>query len=157
MDEATTRKLRSQNGGVFEVEESVLKTSKFLKDLICDYPDPDQEIIINQVNSEYLQKIIDYLQHYENQKPKEIPKPLPNDNLKEYLDEWDYNYINPLSLEECIDLLNAAVFLDIQDLVILCSAKIASHMLRNTVEEVLDEFTWKNITEEEKKQYGLID
>ena len=157
MDEATTRKLRSQNGGVFEVEESVLKTSKFLKDLICDYPDPDQEIIINQVNSENLQKIIDYLQHYENQKPKEIPKPLPNDNLKEYLDEWDYNYINPLSLEECIDLLNAAVFLDIQDLVILCSAKIASHMLRNTVEEVLDEFTWKNITEEEKKQYGLID
>ena len=157
MDEATTRKLRSQNGGVFEVEESVLKTSKFLKDLICDYPDPDQEIIINQVNSENLQKIIDYLQHYENQKPKEIPKPLPNDNLKEYLDEWDYNYINPLSLEECIDLLNAAVFLDIQDLVILCSAKIASHMLRNTVEEVLDEFTWKNITEEEKKQYRLID
>ena len=157
MDEATTRKLRSQNGGVFEVEESVLKTSKFLKDLICDYPDPDQEIIINQVNSENLQKIIDYLQHYENQKPKEIPKPLPNDNLKEYLDEWDYNYINPLSLEECIDLLNAAVFLDIQDLVILCSAKIDSHMLRNTVAEVLDEFTWKNITEEEKKQYGLID
>ena len=157
MDEATTRKLRSQNGGVFEVEESVLKTSKFLKDLICDYPDPDQEIIINQVNSENLQKIIDYLKHYENLKPKEIPKPLPNDNLKEYLDEWDYNYINPLSLEECIDLLNAAVFLDIQDLVILCSAKIASHMLRNTVEEVLDEFTWKNITEEEKKQYGLID
>ena len=157
MDEATTRKLRSQNGGVFEVEESVLKTSKFLKDLICDYPDPDQEIIINQVNSENLQKIIDYLQHYENQKPKEIPKPLPNDNLKEYLDEWDYNYINPLNLEECIDLLNAAVFLDIQDLVILCSAKIASHMLRNTVEEVLDEFTWKNITEEEKKQYRLID
>ena len=157
MDECITRKLKSEDGEVFEVEVSVLKTSKFLNDLICDYPDSDQDIIINEVNKENLQKIIDYLRHYENAKPKEIPKPLPNDNLKEYLDEWDYNYINPLSLEKCIDLLNAAAYLDIQDLVVLCSAKLASHMLRNTVEEVLDEFTWKNITEEDKKKYGLND
>ena len=145
------RKLKSEDGVVFEIEEKCLEMSKFLKDLIIDYPDPDQEIIINQVNSKALKQIIDFLKHYEDSKPKEIPKPLPSGDLKEILDEWDYNFINPLSLEECIDLLNGANFLDITELVVLCSAKIASEMLVGTVDEVLDKFTWKNITEEELK------
>ena len=145
------RKLKSEDGVVFEIEEKCFEMSKFLTDLIIDYPDPDQEIIINQVNSKALKQIIDFLKHYEDSKPKEIPKPLPSGDLKEILDEWDYNFINPLSLEECIDLLNGANFLDITELVVLCSAKIASEMLVGTVDEVLDKFTWKNITEEELK------
>ena len=146
------RKLKSEDGEVFEIEEKCFEMSKFLKDLIIDYPDPDQEIIINQVNSKALKQIIDFLKHYEDSKPKEIPKPLPSGDLKEILDEWDYNFINPLSLEECIDLLNGANFLDITELVVLCSAKIASEMLVGTVDEVLDKFTWKDITEEELKE-----
>lgn len=132
-------------------EEKCFEMSKFLKDLINDYPDPDQEIIINQVNSKVLKQIVDFLKHYEDSKPKEIPKPLPSGDLKEILDEWDYNFINPLTLEECIDLLNGANFLDITELVVLCSAKIASEMLVGTVDEVLEKFTWKDITEEELK------
>ena len=146
------RKLKSEDGVVFEIEEKCLEMSKFLKDLIIDYPDPDQEIIINQVNSKALKLIIDFLKHYEDSKPKEIPKPLPSGDLKEILDEWDYNFINPLTIEECIDLLNGANFLDITELVVLCSAKIASEMLVGTVDEVLDKFTWKDITEEELKE-----
>ena len=149
------RKLKSEDGDVFEVEESCLQMSNFFKDLINDFPDPEQEIMVNQVKTKELKKIIDYLKHYENEKPKEIKKPLPSGNLKEVLEEWDYNYINPLSLEECIDLLNAAFFLDINELVNLSSAKIASEMLIGTVEEVREKFEWKNMTEEEKIEYGI--
>ena len=145
------RKLKSEDGVVFEIEEKCLEMSKFLKDLINDYPDPDQEIFVNQVNSKVLKQIVDFLKHYEDSKPKEIPKPLPSGDLKQILDEWDYNFINPLTIEECIDLLNGANFLDITELVVLCSAKIASEMLVGTVDEVLDKFTWKDITEEELK------
>ena len=151
------RKLRSEDGFLFEVEERCLNNSKFMRDLMNDFPDSDQEIIINQVNKINLQKIIDFLKHYENEKPKAIPKPLPSSNLKEVLDEWDYNYINPLSIEECIDLLNAASFLDLEDLTVLCSAKLASEMLTGTVEEVREKFEWKNMTDEEKKEYGIED
>ena len=151
------RKLRSEDGFLFEVEERCLNNSKFMRDLMNDFPDSDQEIIINQVNKINLQKIIDFLKHYENEKPKAIPKPLPSSNLKEVLDEWDYNYINPLSIEECIDLLNAASFLDLEDLIVLCSAKLASEMLTGTVEEVREKFEWKNMTDEEKKEYGIED
>ena len=151
------RKLRSSDGFLFEVEERCLNNCKFLRDLMNDYPDLDQEIMLNQINKINLQKIIDFLKHYEKEKPKEIPKPLPSGDLKEVLDEWDYNFINPLSIKECIDLLNAANFIDLEELIVLCSAKLASEMLTGTVEEVREKFEWKNMTDEEKKEYGIED
>ena len=75
------RKLKSEDGQLFEVEENILFVSKYLKDLINLYPDPDNEVNINQVDGKNLSKIIEYLKHYEHSKPKEIPKPLPSSDL----------------------------------------------------------------------------
>ena len=150
MDEANVRKLKSSDGRVFEVNEKILNTSKFFKELIIDYPQPDQEITINQVDGKNLEKIIEFLKHYENEKPKEIPKPLPNNDLKSILSEWDYNYINPLSIADLIDLINASNFLNIDDLVALTAAKLAAEMLTGTIEEVREKFGIKcDMTEEE--------
>ena len=150
MDESNVRKLKSSDGKTFEVNEKILSTSKFFKDLINDYPQPDQEITINQVDGKNLEKIIEYLKHYETEKPKEIPKPLPNNDLKSILSEWDYNFINPLSIADLIDLINAANFLDIGDLVSLTAAKLAAEMLTGTIEEVREKFGIKcDMTEEE--------
>ena len=150
MDESNVRKLKSSDGKTFEVNEKILSTSKFFKDLINDYPQPDQEITINQVDGKNLEKIIEYLKHYETEKPKEIPKPLPNNDLKSILSEWDYNFINPLSIADLIDLINAANFLDIGDLVALTAAKLAAEMLTGTIEEVREKFGIKcDMTEEE--------
>ena len=150
MDEGNIRKLRSQDGKIFEVNENILSASKFFKDLINDYPQPDQEITTNQVDGKNLEKIIEYLKHYEKEKPKEIPKPLPNNDLKSILSEWDYNFINPLSIADLIDLINAANFLDIEGLVALTAAKLAAEMLTGTIEEVREKFGIKcDMTEEE--------
>ena len=150
MDEANVRKLKSSDGKIFEVDEKILNTSKFFKELIIDYPQPDQEITINQVDGKNIEKIIEYLKHYENEKPKEIPKPLPNNDLKSILSEWDYNFINPLSIADLIDLINAANFLNIDDLVALTAAKLAAEMLTGTIEEVREKFGIKcDMTEEE--------
>jgi S-phase kinase-associated protein 1 len=150
MDEANVRKLKSSDGKIFEVDEKILNTSKFFKELIIDYPQPDQEITINQVDGKNLEKIIEYLKHYENEKPKEIPKPLPNNDIKSVLSEWDYNFINPLSIADLIDLINAANFLNIDDLVALTAAKLAAEMLTGTIEEVREKFGIKcDMTEEE--------
>ena len=150
MDEANVRKLKSSDGKIFEVDEKILNTSKFFKELIIDYPQPDQEITINQVDGKNIEKIIEYLKHYENEKPKEIPKPLPNNDIKSVLSEWDYNFINPLSIADLIDLINAANFLNIDDLVALTAAKLAAEMLTGTIEEVREKFGIKcDMTEEE--------
>ena len=146
--EAKIRILKSEDDQKFEVETESLKLSKFLKDLMIDFPSEEDEIIINRVDGKNLKLIIDYLNHYKNQKIKEIPKPLPSGDLKLYIDEWDYNYINPLTLEETIDLLNAAHILDIEGLINLTSAKIGSEMLIGTVNEVVEKFTMKEESKE---------
>ena len=148
------RKLKSEDGQVFEVEESCLSMSKFFKDLINDYPDPDQEININRADGKNLSKIIEYLKHYENEKPKEIPKPLTSSDLKPILSPWDYNFINSISLEECIDLVNAANFLYINELVNLACAKLASEMMNGPIEQVREKFGIKSdMTEDEMKNF----
>ena len=148
------RKLKSEDGQLFEVEESILFVSKYIKDLVDLYPDPDSEININQVDGKNLSKIIEYLRHYENSKPKEIPKPLTNSDLKQILPSWDFNFINSLSLEECIDLANAATYLHINGLIELSTVKLASEMLNGTVEQVREKFGIKSdMTEEEMKHF----
>ena len=142
--EAKSRKLASNDNQVFEVETESLKLSNFLSNLIIDFPNEEDEIPINEVDGKNLKLIIEYLNHYKIEEIKEIPKPLPSGDLEQYINEWDYNLIKDLSLEECIDLLNAAQFLDINALINLISAKIASEMLTGTVEEVIDKFTIKN-------------
>ena len=151
---SSLRKLKSEDGQVFEVEESCLLKSKYFKDLMNEYPDADQEININQVDGKNLSKIIEYLKHYENEKPKEIPKPLTSSDLKPILSQWDYNFINSMSLEECIDLANAATFLYINGLVNLSTAKLASEMMNGPIELVREKFGIKSdMTEEEMKHY----
>ena len=142
--DSNIRKLKSDDNQIFEIEAESLKLSAFLSNLILDFPDEEDEIPINGVNGKYLKLIVDFLNHYKTEEIKEIPKPLPTGDLSLYIPQWDYNYINNLSLEETIELLNAAQILDINDLINLASAKIGSEMLNGTVEEVLDKFTIKD-------------
>ena len=154
MESDNVRKIKSADGQVFDIEEKCLEMSKVLKGLANDFPNPEDELPTNEVDGKNLAKIIDYLKHYETEKPKEIPKPLPSGDLKPVISEWDYNFITPLSLEECVELVNAANFLDIIELVNLTSARLASEMLNCTVEEARDKFGIKcDMTEEEVKEY----
>ena len=124
------RKLKSNDGEIFEIEESCLQLVQYFKNLSKDYPNPKKEILLNSINWKTLDKIIDYLKHYQNEKPKEIKKKnILYDELIEFLDEWDYNFIIVLPYDDCIDLLNGAKILEIKELVDLVSTKIASETL----------------------------
>ena len=154
MDGVKVRKLKSQDGQKFEVEEKYLINFEFFKGLFNDFPDEEEEITINQVDGKNLQKIIDYLKHYDIEKPKVIPKPLPSSDLKNFVNEWDFNFIDPMSIGECIDLINAANFLGINDLITLVAAKLASQMMDGPVEEIRKKFGINSdMTEEEMDEY----
>ena len=148
-------KLISSDGKVFEVNDKILSLSKILKDMIDNNKGIEQEITINKVDAKNLEKIIEYLKHHETEKPKAIPKPLPNNDLKSILSEWDYNFINPLTIDEAIDLLNAANFLDIGDLIDLAVSKLAAEMMTGSIEEVRKKFGINpRMTDEEMEEYN---
>ena len=146
-------KLKSSDEKIFEIDENCLKRSNFfiqLKDIL----NLNEEIEIKDVESKTLTRIIDYLKHYQNEEPKIIPKPLPSSDLKPILSPWDYNYINPISIEECIDLVNASNYLGIVYLVNLACARLASEMINCPIEEARAKFgIVPDMTEEEMAEY----
>ena len=85
--------LVSSDGEKVEISSKAVQRSVLVKGIIEDYPD-DAEVPLNNVKSNILKKIKEYLEHYENEEPKEIERPLPSQNFKECVEEWDFKYID---------------------------------------------------------------
>ena len=153
--EAKTKKLKSSDNVVKEVEIDLLMKSKLLKGLIEDYQGDDEEIPLNEVDAKNLDLIIEYLTHYKDTEPKEIPKPLPERTDEDFLkgilnDEWTYTYLTNQSLEGLINLVNAANYLQIDGLINIIAAKLAHEMCNCEVEEARKKFGIEcDMTEEE--------
>ena len=87
-----------------------------------------------------LKRIVEYLIHYKNSEPKDIPKPLQDSKLDKILDKWDYDFIIGVSMPDCIDLINATNYMDIPSLLKLACARIAARMIELPLEEVQKTF-----------------
>ena len=134
--------------------------SKLIAGIIDDCK--DEEIFLNEVDSKNLELVIDYLQHYKDKEPKEIPKPFPERTDEEFLrgildnddNDWTYNFISKLSIEEAINLMNAADYLQIEGLINILAAKLSHEMCNCDVEEARKKFGIEcDMTEEEIAEY----
>ena len=106
--------------------------------------------------------IIDYLQHYKDKEPKEIPKPFPERTDEEFLrgimdiddNDWTYNFISKLSIEDAIHLVNSAHFLQIEGLINILAAKLSHEICNCDVEEARQKFGIEcDMTEDEVAEY----
>ena len=91
MDKMIT--LVSSDGEKLQVTSKAAQRSQLVKGIIEDYPD-DAEVPLNNVKSNILKKIKEYLDHYQDSDPKEIERPLASQNYQECVDAWDYEFIN---------------------------------------------------------------
>ena len=143
--------LTSSDGEKVEISSKAVQRSVLVKGIIEDYPD-DAEVPLNNIKSNILKKIKEYLEHYENTEPKEIERPLQSQNFKECVDEWDYNFID-IYLDTILEIILASNYLDISPLLELASAKIASVIKGKTTEELRQTFGIQNeFTPEEEQQ-----
>ena len=156
--DSKTKKLKSSDNAVKEVDVKLLEKSKLLKGLVEDYQGDEDEIPLNEVDSKNLDLIIEYLkltEKYKDGEPKEIPKPFPERTDEDFLkgilnDEWTYNYLTNQSLEGLINLVNAANYLQIDGLINIIAAKLAHEMCNCEVEEARKKFGIEcDMTEEE--------
>ena len=153
--ESNTVKLKSSDGIIREVDVFLLSKSKLLNGLILDYKGDDEEIPLNDLDAKNLDLIIQYLEHYKDMEPKEIPKPFPERTDEEFLkgilnDEWTYNYLTNLTIKELCNLINGATYLHIDGLINIIAAKLAHEMCNCEVEEARQKFGIEcDMTEEE--------
>ena len=149
MDGEKTIKVRSSDGKVIELSTKAASRSKLLSGIIEDYPE-DSEFPLNKINGVTLEKVKEYLVHYQDIEPRQIEKPLPKD-FKDCVDEWDYKFIgddNSLILA----LISAANFMDIKPLLELAAAKVATLIRGTTTETIRKDFDIKDISKEEDMQ-----
>ena len=135
--------LISSDSQKFEISQRAAMRSELIKDSIEGSKEDNIEFNVNEVKGDVLKKVVEYLEHYENEEPKIIERPLPSANLKECLDEWDYNYID-ISLDEIFSIILAANYLDIKPLLELATAAIAGHIKGKSSEEIRNEFNITN-------------
>ena len=143
--------LISSDGEKIEISVNAAKRSFLIKGILDDYPD-DEEIPLNNIKSNILNKIKEYLEYYKNFEPKKIKKSLPSKDFKECVDEWDNNYIN-VKINMIFDLILGANYMDIKPLLELASSKVASIIKSKTTEEIRKTFNIINdFTPEEEQQ-----
>ena len=95
---------------------------------------------------------MEYLEHYKDTEPKEIERPLPSQNFKECVDEFDFNFTE-IDLDMIFEIILASNYLDIKPLLELASAKVASILKGKTTEEIRRTFSITNeFTPEEEQQ-----
>lgn len=145
--------MTSSDGQKITIDEKSAERSSLMKGLIQDYTE-NSDIPMPDIRGEVLKKVVEYLTHYNDSDPKEIPKPLPSANLLDVTDEWDVTFINSVDLDTTFDIINGANYMDIKPLLDLSCAKIASLMKGKTAEEIRQMFNIEcDLTEEELKEY----
>ena len=143
--------LVSSDGEKVEISSKAVQKSILVKGIIEDYPD-ESEVPLNNVKSNILKKIKEYLEHYENEEPKPIDRPLTSQNFKECVEDWDFKFID-VELDLIFELILGANYMDIKPLLELASAKVASIIKGKTTEEIRKTFNIENdFTPEEEQQ-----
>ena len=154
--------LISSDNHKIELDSKSAQRSKVLKQKLMEPRNPKNkkaipEVKLKDVKYDILKKIVEYLNYYKNKTPKEIPKPVPSENLSAFLDDWDFNFINKIDLDSTFDLMNAASDLEIPGLLDLASIKIASILKNRGLVEIRNMFDGQcDLSEKELKEYAEL-
>ena len=152
LDAGTKMIMISSDGEQFELSTKAAKRSQLVKDSIDESKEDIIEFTANQVKGNILKKVVEYLEHYKDEEPKEIERPLPSSNFLECVDKWDFDFMD-IDLDLIFEIILAANYLDIKPLLELASAKMASIIKGKTTEEIKQTLNINNdFTPEEEQQ-----
>lgn len=122
VDNSQIISLVSSDGTKYKILKKLAIQSVLIKTTLetdCE----DNEIVLRNVQDDSLQKIIEYMNHYADNPPAEIPRQLKPKDMKEYgIPEWDVEFMN-ISDESLFNLMQSANYLDIKPLLDLCCCK----------------------------------
>ncbi|XP_011043147.1 PREDICTED: SKP1-like protein 1B [Populus euphratica] len=140
--------LRSSDGESFEVDEAVALESQTIKHMIED-DCADNGIPLPNVTSKILAKVIEYCKkHVETPKSEDRGTNSGGDELK----NWDAEFVR-VDQVTLFDLILAANYLNIKDLLDLTCQTVADMIKGKTPEEIRKTFNIKNdFTPEEEEE-----
>ncbi|AES99817.1 putative S-phase kinase-associated protein [Medicago truncatula] len=136
---SSTRKitLKSSDGETFEIDEAVALESQTIKLLIEDDCVDYSGIPLSNVTSNILAKVIEYCKkHVEVGSSEEK-------SLKDDLRAWESEFVK-VDQDTLLDLISAANYLNIKNLLDLTCKTVGEMMKKTTPEEILKTFSSAN-------------
>ena len=140
--------LQSSDGQEFELEVKTAKMSETIKHLIEDAGVEDK-IPLPNVDGKILKKVVEYMKYH-------IENPLPegDESAEKRTDDiipWDKDFMN-VDQATMFELILAANYLDVKDLLDLTCKTVANMIKGKTPEEIRKTFNIKNeFTPEEEE------
>ena len=145
--------LISSDNQKIQIDSKIVEKSDFLKNKIGN-SNKKIEINLPEINYNTLQKIVQYLIHYKEKEPQQIPKPLSSNNLSNVIDEWDINFIKNMDMNSIYDLINASNYLEIPSLLDLSCAYVITLIKGKSIEEMRKIFNIEcDLSDEQIKEY----
>ena len=134
-------KIRTADRKLFMMDRSDALDIALIRTMIEENDSFDEEIPIDMVEYDQLQKIVDFIHQCQTKPYKApLPKPLPTNRLEDVIEnKWYINFID-LPKTELLGLVKIANYLNIERLFELASAKIGSLIKGMTIEELREFF-----------------
>jgi S-phase kinase-associated protein 1 len=145
----------------YKVSREAAKMSGLIKDMLDDQSEGDQTIIpVPNVSGRTLKYVVAYIEHHHNQRADPLEKPLRG-KIEDVISEWDRQFLftdlvkdhDEKQHELLIDVIMAANFLNVKELLDLTCACVASMIKGKTPEQIRALFNIENdfTPEEEEK------
>ncbi len=142
------------DGHEMEVDREVAARSVTVAGMLDDDIETEVPVIpLPEITKVTMEKVIDYIKHVQaGNAPPEIQKPLPSNDLRDVTTEWYAKFID-LDDEFVQDIILAANYLDIKDLLALGCAKMGSVIRGLSIPEFRKRFNIVNdFTPEEEAE-----
>ncbi len=147
--------LVSSDNVKYELSSEHANKSKLVKEALIDKDDDEDEVLITipTITGKTLENICKFMEY--NDALPEIAKPLKSIVFSELgIPAWYVTFIESMTDEDVMELVVAANYMHIDDLLQLCSAKIATRIKGKTPEQIRKEF---NLPEEEEAVAGTAE
>lgn len=146
-------KMATSDGQVISAPKELMTRCVFIKAQIDDGIPEDEPIPLPEITAATLTMVIQFLEHLQAGNPApEIEKPLRSNDLKDVTTEWYANFIEKDD-DTVQDVILAANFLDLKELLALSCAKMGSVIRGLTIPEFRKRFNIENdFTPEEENE-----
>ncbi|KIK50301.1 hypothetical protein GYMLUDRAFT_78536 [Collybiopsis luxurians FD-317 M1] len=143
--------LLSEDGISFQAERDVLERSVLLKNMLEDVQDSSNSIPLPNVASAVLEKVLHFCEHHRGD-PLPVPEEDETRMRKIVIEDWDYDFISA-NCDIVFEIIMAANYLDIKDLLDLGCKYVASLIKGKSTEQIRELFHIVNdLTPEEEEK-----
>lgn len=148
----TTFTAITADGKTYEVSRKAARLASYFQGMLESFegfPMPEA-IPVEYVNSADFEKVLEFLNHYENSDPKPMERMVWRP-LEESIPEWDFKYISSFTGPELHAFNKAAEYLMIEPLLDLIAFSMATTIKDMSLEESVKYYGVPMPTEEEIK------